>query len=110
MPTQAERAARNEALFREVNEHIKTATEDFESPIGSFLCECSEPSCVERISLTLREYEAVRAHGDRFALVVGHDDPAVERVVEENSRFAVVAKFGEGASVAEELDPRRRNA
>ena len=107
--SRAERAARNEAVFRQTNENIKDVSERwrYADERGGFLCECSRVECDVMIELTLREYEAVRARGDRFFLVGGHDDPAVERVVEDHGRYVVVEKFGEGARIAEELDPRR---
>ena len=41
-----------------------------------------------------------------FSLKRGHGRPELERVVEENERFAVGEKFGEAGEVAEKLDPR----
>lgn len=104
--TPAERAARNEALFRETNERIAEVTDSLASETMNALCECSAPSCVATFELTKERYEAIRAHGDRFALVPGHDEPAVERVVEEHAGYVVVEKLGEGAAVARGLDPR----
>ena len=106
MESRAERAAKNESLFRDVNERILEATERFEAPTMSAVCECSDALCTEMISITLAEYAAVRARSDRFALVEGHEDPAVERVVERNGRFVVAEKVGDGADVARRLDPR----
>ena len=102
----AERAARNEAIFREANERISEVTEAQRESFAQFFCECSDTACTERIDVSLAEYEAVRARGARFALIVGHEDPRVERVVERTDRYVVVEKFGRGAEVAEELDPR----
>ena len=105
--SRAERAARNEALFREVNEKVKdVAMQRFGESDSEFFCECSDHTCTRLVAMSLSEYERVRARGARFAIVVGHEDPAVERVVEQNERFAVVEKFGESAEVAELLNPR----
>ena len=41
-----------------------------------------------------------------FFVKPGHGRPELERVVEENERFAVGEKFGEAGEVAEKLDPR----
>ena len=62
---------------------------------------------MDRVELTLREYEEVRSHATRFFIVPGHEVTAVERVVEQNPRFAVVEKLDRGAEVAEQRDPRR---
>ena len=58
------------------------------------------------IGLPLAEYERIRGRGDRFIVVAGHDDPEVERVVEEHGPLYVIEKFGAGQRIARELDPR----
>lgn len=102
------RLARNEALFREVNETVGrlAATHGTDAHRYEFLCECSDQRCVQLVALSLGEYEAVRAHGDRFAIVAGHEDAEIETVVEKHERFVVVEKVGEGAVIAHQLDPR----
>jgi hypothetical protein len=104
--SRAERAANNEALFREVNERVADVAEGFESVEFEVFCECSHAGCTAMLSITMTEYEAVRARGVRFAMIAGHDDPTIEQVVEQNDRFIVVEKIGEGAEVARDLDPR----
>ena len=104
--TQAERAVRNEATFRDLNEKIKQAGERFDVRVGDFACECSNPDCSELISIPYEEYERVRARGARFAMIAGHEDLAVERIVEEHDDYVVVEKTGEDATIAEGLDPR----
>jgi hypothetical protein len=106
MDSRAAKAAKNQALFRDVNERVVEAAEGFEAEQCEAFCECSVVSCAKMIQITPHEYNSVRSRGDRFALIAGHDDPAVERVVEENERFVVVEKIGESAEVARELDPR----
>ena len=107
--THEERAARNEAVFREVNERIKSLSGELAGNDGetfSILCECSRDTCTELVRIKPDEYEAVRRRGARFAIVAGHEDETVERVVEQNERFAVVEKLPGGAEIAEQLDPR----
>ena len=99
---------RNEALFREVNERIEdvgTTLLPDDQPM-EFLCECDDRDCVEKVSATRAEYEAIRAVGTHFVVLPGHEDPAVERVVHQTERFLVVEKEGEAAHEAEESDPR----
>lgn len=107
---QAKEIGRRQALFREVNERIDELAESFdlrdEVPI---LCECASTGCNERIVLTQTEYENLRRIPTHFAVLPGHDIPAVERVIEQNPRFIVVEKFGESAIAAIKLDPRRRS-
>ena len=76
-----ERVARNETLFREVNERIKQVNVGLATiEATDFLCECGDESCTEPISLTMNEYEAVRAEPTHFAVVRGHVVPDIERV------------------------------
>ncbi len=71
-----------------------------------FVCECSSTDCVEKVSLTLRQYEEIRAEGTRFVLVPGHSDPTVELVVERTANHDVVEKDGPAGIIAEQEDPR----
>ena len=100
-----ERAAKNAAVFREVNERL----EELRAPTASFIdfvCECAQVDCVEQILLTVSEYEALRREPERFAVSFGHDNPDVDRVVAEGERYVVVEKIGTGAATARRLDPR----
>ena len=97
----------NEALLREVNEAIERGIwPGDEQRLIRFRCECAEVECNQVVELTLREYEAVRANGRRFALVDGHEWPEAEVVVERHPGYLVVEKPGEGGAVAEATDPR----
>jgi hypothetical protein len=101
-----ERAARNEALFREVNEQVRHLAESSdESRVGEFVCECSRDTCTERVRVPLATYEDVRAHPRRFIVLPGHDDD-FEHIVEKNVGFLVVEKEGTAGRVAERSDPR----
>jgi hypothetical protein len=100
----AEKGAQNQALIREVNERIEEVAGDAASV--EFLCECWDTSCIETLTLSIGEYEAIRTSPTRFPIMPGHDRPEFERVVEENGRYAVVEKFGEAAEIVRKLDPR----
>jgi hypothetical protein len=101
--------ARNEALFREVNERIEDVQAGFPAQGRTdFLCECGNDDCTQPISLTLAEYEQVRQNPKHFVVVPGHDVADVEHVVERTDRYAVVEKIqGAPAKVALQRDPRR---
>ena len=100
---------RNEALFREVNERIEEVGTALASDDATleFLCECDNPDCVEKVSATRAEYEAIRAVATHFVVLPGHEDPGVEHVVQETESFLVVEKEGEAGHDAEEDDPRK---
>ena len=106
MESRAERAAKNESLVREVNERIGETALGWQRERAAALCECQAMDCRATVEVSLEEYEAVRSHADRFLLLEGHEDPAVESIVERTDRYVVVEKVGEGAEVARELDPR----
>ena len=103
-----ERAARSQVMFREVNERIAELSGTQLEPIAMslFICECSDDGCAESLEITPAEYEAVRAHGDRFVVLAGHQLPDEEHVVDGNERFLVVEKDGRAAEVARHADPR----
>jgi hypothetical protein len=105
---QRERAARNQSLFREVNERI----EDLAAPasFAGFVCECMNETCDEQVPLTLEEYEHIRSGANRFLVLPGHNVDDLEEIVETSDRFVVVAKLGAGQAVAEQLNPRRRQS
>jgi hypothetical protein len=103
-----ERAARNQSLFRGVNESLEEAMRDL--PIAQdFLCECADSDCNAMVSLSVSEYERVRGVPTHFAIAPGHELAEVERVVERaDERYTVVEKIGKAAEVARLLDPRHR--
>ena len=104
-----ERVAKNEALFRDVNERVKEIDRAHGVPadeVWDFLCECGNGECLERVPMTLAEYERVRANAVQFALVPGHEKGEVERVIHETPRFSIVEKRPSERSVALTTDPR----
>jgi hypothetical protein len=105
-----EQEARNETVFREMNEWTREANDErsVERPLDSYICECSDRRCTDPINLTRPEYEAVRAVSIRFAIALNHENPELDRVLSENHRFATVEKFSSvGAKIARDTDPRR---
>lgn len=103
MQPSLERLARNQALFREVNERIN----EIRSPVAGFteyVCECSDPGCTETLAVRVGEYEAVRSRATRFLVARGHEVTEVERIVEDNGRFLTVETV-ETEFVAD-VDPR----
>src|SRR3954447_15028252 len=102
------RAARNQSLFREVNERIEGLNEGFGVilPLGEWVCECADETCVERMELTVAAYQAIRRHPERFPVLPGHEQLDVERVVERHDRYVVVSKLDKAGVLAREHDPR----
>ena len=106
---QVDRRARNEALFRSLNEEIKDVENgkgaDASDPID-FVCECSSAECMKVVSVSREEYEAVREGGSTFIVTPGHEEPEIEDIIVSYSGYSVVEKRGDAAAVAEETNPR----
>ncbi len=61
-----------------------------------FLCECGAGDrCNEHVRMTLAAYEDVRGQNDRFAVVPGHENLEIERVVTRTETYLVVDKIAE---------------
>jgi hypothetical protein len=102
------RAAKNQSLFRDVNERIEEVGEGLGLGASEleFICECAHEGCTEHIQMTHSEYEAVRRVPTHFAVVAGHEIDGVEEIVERNARYVVVVKLGAGGEMAMKLDAR----
>lgn len=102
------KAARNQSLFREVNERVQQLQRGW-TPTSEidFMCECADDSCMAAISMTVAEYEEIRRRAQRFFVRPGHIVAEVEVVVAKNDRYWTVEKIEDAAAVAAALDPRR---
>jgi hypothetical protein len=98
------RFARNEAIFREVNERIEELTPSDESL--EILCECGNPDCREPLRVSVADYERVRQEPTNFLVAPGHAIPAIEEVVDGAQGFEVVRKLAEEGELARKTDPR----
>jgi hypothetical protein len=106
----AERIARNEARFREINERVERDLVGMVAAPGEllpFVCECGLRDCTRTLELTIREYEHVRDDPTWFATLPGHEIEDVERVIERHERFVVVRKDEPTHDVVKGSDPRR---
>ena len=101
----------NEAVFRDVNERIQDVATTFDltaEPLD-LICECGDPNCVERISISRDDYEQLRADPLLFAVSPGHEAPDVEEVVDKRGRYDIVRKDeGVPEEIARETYPRRQ--
>lgn len=108
MDAREERLARNETLFRSVNENIEqaAAADQIDDHVFEFLCECSNMDCTLLLPLTVPEYESVRAEPTQFVVAPGHELPEIEAVVARRSTYQIVVKKGDAAEFVTEQDPR----
>ena len=106
MPHEQEEVARNEILFREVNDRIVEVA-DAEHPEDDVivLCECGQPDCLLQLDVPVLTYTEVRDQGAWFLVHPEHVEREVEQVVRRESGYLIVEKTGTAGKLAEELDP-----
>jgi hypothetical protein len=110
LPDRFERQARNEALFREVNERIAGVGGPGRawSPDGllEVMCECGvDGGCGERLRIPLAAYETVRQQDDRFVVRPGHETPELEHAIDWTDDYVIVDKVAAAEWLVED-DPR----
>ncbi len=107
VPKREDRLAQNEVMFRRVNERLAPAGGSIEAPHElQLFCECSDRDCLKTIAIETAEYEWLRLNPRRFAVLPGHEAPAVEDVVERHDRFVVVEQHAKTHDEADAADPR----
>ncbi len=94
---QKDRVARNEVAYRQLN----AALADSRASEPVLTCECGSEDCAEPLYASRDEYATVRENPRRFLVLPGHEIPAVERTVEEGTRFNVVEKREDTAGIVE---------
>ena len=99
-----QRAARNEALFREVNENIARLEERHGTTATkpAYVCECANAGCAEQFAIDPETYRRVRRQPRLFFVRPGHEGPQLERIVERHENYLIVEKTGEAGEVAEQ--------
>lgn len=108
MDSREERLARNEVLFRSVNERIEqiAAASGIDDHVFEFFCECSNVGCTLLIPMTVADYDEIRQDPRQFVVALGHELPEIEDLVERRENYQVVRKRGEAAEYVAERDPR----
>jgi hypothetical protein len=99
-----ERAGRNEALFREVNENIAsldTRLSEDGSDSLPLICECARADCTTNFEISRAEYVRVRRHPHWFIVARGHEQPSIEHIVEQHHEYVIVDKRGVAAVAAD---------
>jgi hypothetical protein len=104
------RAAKNQSLFREINERITDLNDAFSAitDTGEWVCECANDACIERVAMSFDEYEAIRADPRRFLVAPSEEHVwrDVEKVVARRVRYWTVEKRGDAGEFVELTDPR----
>ena len=95
-----ERVARNEELFQVVNRQIVKLEETLGTrKTFSMVCECGKKHCLDGFEVEPATYQRVRTNPLLFFVVPGHEDPQVEKVLEQTPQYLVVEKAGRAAEV-----------
>jgi hypothetical protein len=99
-----ERKAKNQALFRQVNERIaetSAAMDAGEGQVQAFICECSRIGCRQLVEVPAVLYERVREDPTLFLVLPGHEDHDREEIVERHGDYLIVAtKPGQATDIA----------
>ncbi len=100
------RLVENEILFRDANrkvqQHVEKNRRSHQIPESTklhFYCECSNYHCRDRIILTAAEYEQTHKDHRHFITLSGHENNAVETIIEGNDIYSVVEKFVDPAGI-----------
>jgi hypothetical protein len=95
------RAARNQSLFRAVNEKLRELNEAFSTVTETYAiaCECADTTCVETLQIAMDDYLEVRKDPNRFVVLTAHVIPDVEQTVAQNDGYSVVEKNADVPSV-----------
>jgi hypothetical protein len=102
-----ERIAENQVTFRDANERIEATADEMNlaGPVP-FICECSDPTCIEIVRLDFDEYEDVRQYPRRFFTVPGHAEAAIQAgaatVAKSLPAYTLVDKINVAGEIAEE--------
>jgi hypothetical protein len=86
--------ARKQALFREINEELRSGRHRRTDDQDGLVCECANALCTKRIEVSRRAYEAVRADPRCFLVAPGHEQEEVDLVVERTADYVLVKSVG----------------
>src|SRR5215207_6147605 len=95
----AERIARNEARFRELNSELEQGLETLSldpEERAAFVCECGRAECSEMVKLLLGDYKAAHVDDCHFVVLPGHELLGAERVIGRHESHFVVEKLNVG--------------
>jgi len=89
---QAERQARNQALFREVNDRIAelSAGWDVATEKQLFFCECSHTGCTAKMLIPVADYAQIREDPTACLVFPGHEELEREEVLVRLPDYLIV--------------------
>ena len=90
MSPRESRRAKNQELFRELNERIAELAAKWSHQDIGLYCECSTTGCLEMLFVPADEYERVRDQQGWFLIMPGHVVAESERVVSQHGGYEIV--------------------
>ncbi len=90
MSPRESRLAKNQELFRELNDRIAELAAKWRHHDMGLYCECSTTGCTEMIFVPADEYERTREHSGWFLITPGHEFAESERVVSRRRGYAII--------------------
>jgi hypothetical protein len=94
-----EQIAKNELVFRRLNDEIEQLSERWRHEVMDAFCECGDPDCLDHLPVRLAQYQDVRDNR-HFLVRPGHEIADVEKVVERYPDFVVVEKPDDARRIA----------
>ncbi len=88
-----------------MNEQRETIAHAAADPTMRCECECHRTECGNNFTISLENYELVRASGRRFVVAPGHQHPG-ESVLSAGPAYLVIEKRGADGRTAMALNPR----
>ena len=106
MDRSVERAARNEIVFRRVNNEIERERDRIGAMAERtpYICECEQERCTVIVRLSRDEYRQVRSSPRRFVVSAGHESEG-NVLVMDAGEFRVIEKTGREGDLVEREHP-----
>ena len=99
MSPRESRYAKNQALFRKVNERIAELTGTWWADQQlQIICECANTGCVAPLDVLLADYQRVRTHPGWFLIKPGHAVSEVEQVIEQQDGYEIIKVWTRGST------------
>ena len=101
------RLVENEAIFRYENEKVRAQLDELSRLSKAeghgpheydknmrihFYCECSDETCLKRITMTLDRYDEIHKDRKQFLILPGHQVEPIEDIIETRPEYMVVRK------------------
>lgn len=78
--------------FRAVNDIVRDLDRDRVAGVHDFVCECQDETCARVLRMTGAEYDALRADGDCFAVIPGHERWDAADVAGRTDSYVIVRR------------------